>query len=411
MKSRKIILMLLILIIIVLVGINKSLAESKMEIIADNEVIKQGEETKIRIELNNTNVAALTLEIFWNNTKLEYVSGPENSNYSNNRIIYTWFNDKGVNEDIIKIDGFVFKGLTNGKANIVVTGNFYTSNGETVDLDNVNFYIQVGESNITNKIEQKQKNISDDNTNLSILRLNREGISPDFNKDIKEYYFVADESITNLEVIAIPENSNSIVTVTGNTNLKMGKNIISIKVKSKDKSKLSEYIIYVTKTDNIDKANANLETLAIRQGTLIPEFETKITKYKIEIANNVDKLEVLAIPQKPNATVKILGNDKMKIGYNKIEIVVLAEDGIINKKYEIEVYKRNENEEAKKKKSQVEAQRISTALQKQYSNNIITNKDNNNAVKKNENNMVLIGVIIVVVFCVIVIVFMKYYKK
>lgn len=403
MKYRKIILMVFVLIILLLFGINKSLAESKMEIIADNEVIKQGEETNIRIELNNTKVAALTLEIFWDNTKLEYISGPENSNYSNNRIIYTWFNDKGVNEEVINIGGFVFKGITDGMANIVVVGSFYNSNGEAVELDNVNFHVQIGGKKIANEIEEKQNNVYDDNTNLSVLRLNHEGISPEFNKDIKEYYFIADESITDLEVTAIPENSNSIVIVTGNTDLKIGKNVISIKVQSKDKSRTSEYIIYVTRTGSIDKANANLEILAIRQGALNPEFNPDITNYKIEVANDVDRLELLAIPQKQNATVKILGNDEMKIGYNKIEIVVLAEDGITSKKYEIEVYRRNENEEAKNKESQVEAQRISTALQEQYSNNNIIN-ENNIVVEKNKNNILLIGASIVVGICVVVII-------
>ena len=31
-------------------------------------------------------------------------------------------------------------------------------------------------------------NISTDNTNLAVLRLNYEGISPDFSKEVKEYY-------------------------------------------------------------------------------------------------------------------------------------------------------------------------------------------------------------------------------
>ena len=420
MKTRKIILILAISVLLLLVGMNKSLAESKMQVIANNEVIKQGEETKIRIELNNADIAALTLEIFWDNTKLEYISGPETSNYSNNRIIYTWANDKGIGENIINIDGFNFKGITDGTANIVVTGNFYTPNGEIVDLDNANLQIRVGEVQVdeaenADEIKQKQKDVSDNNANLSVLRLNHEGISPEFNTDIKEYYFIAPESITSLEVTAIPENSGSIVLITGNTDLKIGKNVISIKVQSKDKSTTSEYVIYVTRTGNIDKANANLETLAIRQGALNPEFDPDITKYKTEIANDVDKLDFLAIPQKENATLNVSGNGEMKVGNNKIEIVVLAEDGITSKKYEIEVYRRNENEEAKNKENQIEAQRISTALQEQYfNNNVVSDENNNNEMDKKEYNMLLIGIAIVIVVCIVVITvvgFMKHRKK
>ena len=415
MKNRKTVVMLIILILLLLLGMNKSLAESKMEIIADNEVIKQGEETKIRIELNNTNVAAFTLEIFWDNTKLEYISGPENSNYSNNRIIYTKVNDKGVSEDTIDVDGFVFKGNKDGIANVVVTGDFYTSSGETVDLDIASLQIQIGEvkaidEQVTDEIKPKEKNVSDDNTNLSILRLNREGISPEFNKDVKEYYFIADESITNLEVTAIPKNADSTVTVTGNTDFKIGKNVISIKVQSKDNTKMSEYKIYVTRTYNLDNANANLETLAIRQGTLSPEFDANVTNYKTEIANDVNRLELLAIPQKENAKVNILGNDEMKIGSNKIEIVVTAGDGITSKKYEIDVYRRNESEETQNKENQIEAERISTSLQEQYSKNNIV-EENSIIEETNKRNIILIGISIIAVVCIAVIGYVIYRKR
>lgn len=415
MKNRKTVVMLIILILLLLLGMNKSLAESKIKIIADNEVIKQGEETKIRIELNNTNVAAFTLEIFWDNTKLEYISGPENSNYSNNRIIYTKVNDKGVSEDTIDVDGFVFKGNKDGIANVVVTGDFYTSSGETVDLDIASLQIQIGEvkaidEQVTDEIKPKEKNVSDDNTNLSILRLNREGISPEFNKDVKEYYFIADESITNLEVTAIPKNADSTVTVTGNTDFKIGKNVISIKVQSKDNTKMSEYKIYVTRTYNLDNANANLETLAIRQGTLSPEFDANVTNYKTEIANDVNRLELLAIPQKENAKVNILGNDEMKIGSNKIEIVVTAGDGITSKKYEIDVYRRNESEETQNKENQIEAERISTSLQEQYSKNNIV-EENSITEETNKRNITLIGISIIAVVCIAVIGYVIYRKR
>lgn len=415
MKNRKTVVMLIILILLLLLGMNKSLAESKIKIIADNEVIKQGEETKIRIELNNTNVAAFTLEIFWDNTKLEYISGPENSNYSNNRIIYTKVNDKGVSEDTIDVDGFVFKGNKDGIANVVVTGDFYTSSGETVDLDIASLQIQIGEvkaidEQVTDEIKPKEKNVSDDNTNLSILRLNREGISPEFNKDVKEYYFIADESITNLEVTAIPKNADSTVTVTGNTDFKIGKNVISIKVQSKDNTKMSEYKIYVIRTYNLDNANANLETLAIRQGTLSPEFDANVTNYKTEIANDVNRLELLAIPQKENAKVNILGNDEMKIGSNKIEIVVTAGDGITSKKYEIDVYRRNESEETQNKENQIEAERISTSLQEQYSKNNIV-EENSIIEETNKRNIILIGISIIAVVCIAVIGYVIYRKR
>ncbi|MBO5349427.1 MAG: cadherin-like beta sandwich domain-containing protein [Clostridia bacterium] len=223
-----------------------------------------------------------------------------------------------------------------------------------------------------------------DNTNLSSLRINQEGISPNFNTDIKEYYFIANKEINKLEVTALPQNKNATVTIIGNNNLKMGENIINIKVESEDKTKTAIYKIYVTRTENLDKANANLENLAVRQATLNPEFDSNITQYKIEIANDINKLDILAIPQKENATVKITGNEELKIGKNKIEIIVLAEDGITSKKYVIEAYRRNEEEEVKyQKQEKLEAERLTAILEEKQSENEKNVIEQNNEINQN----------------------------
>ena len=107
------------------------------------------------------------------------------------------------------------------------------------------------------------------------------------------------------------------------------------------------YKIYVTKTTNVELANANLEILAVREGFLNPEFDYNITNYKVEIPNQTEKIEILAIPQSQKATVSISGNNEMKVGNNVIQINVIAEDGITNKKYELIVHRRNEQEELK----------------------------------------------------------------
>ena len=49
--------------------------------------------------------------------------------------------------------------------------------------------------------------------------------------------------LESLEVTAIPENPNATVTVTGNRNLKIGKNLIEIHVVSEDKTKEEVYKI------------------------------------------------------------------------------------------------------------------------------------------------------------------------
>lgn len=217
--------------------------------------------------------------------------------------------------------------------------------------------------------------------------------------------FIANNTINNLGITAIPENPSATVTITGNKNLKMGENVIDIKVESKDKSKTSIYKIYVTKTNNIELANANLQTLAIRQGVLEPEFDSNMTKYKVEIANNIDKIDILAIPQKENATVKIIGNVDIKEGDNQIQVVVLAENGTTNKKYDVIVHRRNQEEEQKyEEERNYQAERLSTILEEEKEN-----EQKNNEEVKNKSNILFI-VILISILAIVVSVFIYRYK-
>lgn len=370
MVKRESFKILFLLIILIFMNIPMSLAKSEITVTFNKENIQVGEDVGLKINIANVDIASFSLEIYFNETNLEYISGPENSNYSNGRILYTWVSENGENKSNIDMGTFLFKGKEDGVSNIVVTGEFYNSEGKQIQLENGKKEIRIGVNNGQNQADQIAESNLSDNTNLSILRINEEGISPDFSPDIKEYYFIADKNINKLEVTAIPENPNAVVTITGNDNFIIGKNIIDIKVESEDKTKTDIYKIYVTRTENIEIANANLETLAIRQATLNPEFDNNVTYYKAEIANDINKIDILAIPQKENATVKIAQNDEMQIGLNKIEITVTAEDGITDKKYVLEVYRRNEEEEIKAQENQkLEAERLSAILEKNQNNN------------------------------------------
>ncbi len=384
-----------ILIILILLSLaNITFAKSQIEITSNKSIVKKDEEVDFSININDANVAALTLEIYWDTSKLEYVKGPENSNNLGNRAIYTWVSSTGENEEVINIDGFKFKAKEDGTAIIAVTGEFFNANMERVDVGSGSFEIKIGEEeqsiDETQQINIQNENAGDDNTDLAILRLNAEGINPEFNKDIKEYYFVTDKQIDKLDIQAVPVNSDAKVSIQGNENLKNGENTITINVESKDKTKNSAYKIYLTKTNNLDLANASLETLAIRQADLNPLFDSNITKYNLEIANNIDKIDILAIPQRENAKVNIIGNGEMKVGDNKIEIDVTAQNGTTHKKYEITVHRRNNEEETKsKEEKEVQAERLSAIMQEENT------KINNNEVERKNKNTILIASVII----------------
>lgn len=150
------------------------------------------------------------------------------------------------------------------------------------------------------------------NANLKELHLSVEGLSPAFQKTVTRYNLVVGEDISQITVNAIAEDAKASVNVTGNTDLKIGTNEIRITVTAQDKKTTKTYVIEVTKTQNPELANANLENLAIENVTLEPEFSPDIISYNAVIASEVENIHILAVPQVEGANVEIVGADTIQ---------------------------------------------------------------------------------------------------
>lgn len=161
-KIKSIIIACTVIIITMLINLlinQTSLAQTQMQIISDKQTIKKDEEINIKIQIVDTPIAACTLEIYFDSSKLEYIKGPENSNYSNNRIIYTWVSSTGKNQQGIEIEGFQFKVLQEENTNIAVFGEFYNEQGEKIEIGNSNIELKTNQevssiTPITDNIEQ-----------------------------------------------------------------------------------------------------------------------------------------------------------------------------------------------------------------------------------------------------------------
>lgn len=388
-----------------------SLAENDVQVIVSKDRIQLEEEIEIKFQIADTKIATMVAEIYFDDSKLTYQKGPENANESHHRILSSWLSENGKNQSEMEMGSFTFQAKQEGIANVAILIEAYQENGEKVEIAPQYIQIPIGEETQEEKIETiQQENVSDNNANLSQLRLNHEGISPKFDVNIHEYYFIAEKGIESLEVTAISEHPDAKVEVTGNQNLKMGKNTITITVKSKDQTETNTYQIHVTRTDDIQLANANLETLAVRQVEfLTPEFAPDRTQYKIEVGTPIDSLDVLAIPEREKAKVGIVGQNEIKIGENEIVIEVIAEDGITSKKYHIMVHRRNEVEEMRYQQEQkAELEKLGALLEE--SKNQKDGEENENRESK-KRTLIAIGVIILVGFLVAYKIYQKKRKK
>ncbi len=121
------------------------------------------------------------------------------------------------------------------------------------------------------KTEEVKENDEEEKTySLSELKIDSAELKPDFQKDILEYELNVEDQ-KELNVIAKATDDNTIVEVTGNDNLKIGDNYITISLKGQDDK---EIVTYKVKVNN----QKSKLTLANEQ---ILELQQQNTKLEI----------------------------------------------------------------------------------------------------------------------------------
>lgn len=95
---------------------------------------------------------------------------------------------------------------------------------------------------------------------------------------------------------------------------------------------------------NTASDNANLSSLKISPANLSPAFDKSVLEYNTSVEYDIDKLVVVALPDDANATVRVVGNDILEEGDNKVVITVTAESGNVIE-YTIDVIRENTPEQ------------------------------------------------------------------
>ena len=383
-----------------------AITEGTVYLSCNKQSIEINEEVEVFVNIEGFYSDAYDFELYFDSDKLEFINENDNDNLNiiDNRIIYLWYDENGgIKEKTGNIKTFKFRAKSDGLATFSINGNFYTKKGQEVRTDFKELQIEIGKDETALQKQAKEEiGTSNDkaNSKLQNLRLSIEGMVPDFNKDIYNYYLIVNENVNNIEVLTIGENNNSEIVITGNENLKDGLNEIEIKVISEDKTNNSEYIINVTKTNNIEDANTNLETLAIQDFLLYPSFDNNIINYNVEVSNTTDNINLLAIPEDEEASIEIKKGDTLQKGNNEVIITVIAKNNYTKKDYIINVYKRNNDEELKYQEEQKENQESLNEILEKTSITIQSNDKQENNKEQNENEMrnsifYIIGIILI----------------
>ena len=99
-----------------------------------------------------------------------------------------------------------------------------------------------------------------------------------------------------------------------------------------------------------------------------PPFNSNITEYCLEISNDIDSLNILAIPENENSKIEVVGESILNIGNNLIKVIVTSENNSVQKIYEINVYKKTKKETEEYNKIQQESYENAQELLKENYN-------------------------------------------
>lgn len=172
-----------------------------------------------------------------------------------------------------------------------------------------------------------------------------------------------ENSVSKITVSAKTEDSKAKITSgTGTYTLDEGTRAISIIVKAEDGTQKTYKISVNRKAlnpetvpnvidDQQEEKPEVLGLLELKLGekfVLSPEFKMDVYNYMVELKEDIDKLEISAVPNIEGATIEILGNENLAVGENIITVLVKM-DGYDTATYQIIVNKIIDEEEIPEK--------------------------------------------------------------
>lgn len=230
-----------------------------------------------------------------------------------------------------------YKSTGVGDAVFTLSGDSTTQTNQKVTLSS-NCKVSIKEK-VTQTPTTPTNPTTNGNANLKRLVPNYEGISPNFNPDVTKYSLTVPSTATSVKLDVQVAQQGAKYWISGDENLKIGDNTVTITVTATNGTK-KNYIIIVTRADNVEKANAYLDSIAVDVNQLSPEFSPQVFEYDLgNIAADVGNIEIVAFAKSEKATIEITGNKNLIEGENTINIKVTAEDGVTTKNYIIKLNK------------------------------------------------------------------------
>ena len=145
--------------------------------------------------------------------------------------------------------------------------------------------------------------------------------TPEFDKDVTEYTLETESY--DLEILYEKLHPNQSVVITGNHDLELGENTVTVTVTSEDGAHHTTYTFTVTR--NV-RNNNFLSELWVEDETITPEFNPMVSNYKLTVPYETTTAIIHATAEDRNATVEGDGMKTLLVGPNTFTIRVRAEN-------------------------------------------------------------------------------------
>lgn len=198
---------------------------------------------------------------------------------------------------------------------------------------------QTETDNLTEEELEELEKEQEANKNLEYLRIDGYEMYPEFNKNTINYYVIIPAGVTSLDIEAEPEVEGAIVRVSGNTKLTKKENTIRVRVTAIDGTSRT----YTITASREPEVNLKLSSLQIEGVNFDQTFDESTYYYTSKLEDTeLEKLNVIAVANDPDAKIEILGADKLENGRNLINVVVENEEETTIYQIDLDVQKKGE---------------------------------------------------------------------
>ena len=252
----------------------------------------------------------MNIKFYFDNSKLDFVSGPENINIDGDRIMLVWYDQEvGKAEKDGALGSLKFKSKEEGVADLTISGQFYDKNGDLISVNPVSTQVNIG----NNDISMNSKSIGSDlkeeevpasaNTNLETFAVENTLLYPPFDNDVTDYNAEVSNSVSVLNILAIPEDEDGSVVISGDENMSVGDN---------------EFVITVTAPDGVTKKEIVLNVH--RRNTEEEEAFDEEQESKSELLKNAYEIEKVSIEDETQEAEQL----ENKKTFNYVFVIVLG---------------------------------------------------------------------------------------